>query len=99
MDHSKKKAAIIIGDKYMSDPTKELECDVYYFPEDITELELAEEIRNLIEFYDDLIYPIFWPPHLRGDKIIAWIKKCQEGTQCNIFCKNYEKGCMLNATE
>ena len=73
MDHSKKKAAIIIGDKYMSDPTKELECDVYYYPENITEWELAEEISSLVEFYDDLVYPIFWPPHIRKEKVIAWI--------------------------
>ena len=95
----KKKAAIIIGDKYISDPTKELEYDVYYYPENITEWELAEEISSLVEFYDELAYPIFWPPHLRGDKIISWVEGCQEGTQCNIFCKNYEKGCMLNATK
>ena len=79
--------------------TNPSEYDVYYFPEDITEWELVEEIRNLVEFYDDLVYPIFWPPHLRKEKIITWVEKCQEGTQCNIFCKNYEKGCILNATK
>ena len=55
--------------------TNPSECDVYYFPEDITEWELVEEIRNLIEFYDDLVYPIFWPPHLRKERIIAWINR------------------------
>ena len=69
-----KKAIIIIGDYYMSDPTKEKECDVYYYPEDITEWELAEEISNLVEFYDALVLPIFWPPHLRKEKVIAWIQ-------------------------
>ena len=53
--------------------TNPSEYDIYYFPENITELELAEEISNLIEFYDDLVYPIYWPPHLRKEKIIAWI--------------------------
>lgn len=69
----KKKAAIIIGDKYISDPTKELEYDVYYYPENVTEWELAEEISSLVEFYDELVYPIYWPPHLRKEKVIAWI--------------------------
>lgn len=79
--------------------TNPSECDVYYFPEDITEWELAEELSHLVEFYERVVYPIDWPPHLRKDKIIAWVEKCQEGAQCNIFCKNYEKGCILNATK
>jgi hypothetical protein len=71
----------------------------YYYPENITEWELAEELSNLIEHYERVVYPTYWPPHLRVDKIIAWAEGCQEGTQCNIFCKNYEKGCTLNATK
>ena len=71
----------------------------YYYPENITEWELAEELSNLIEHYERVVYPTYWPPHLRGDKIIAWVEGCQTGTQCNIFCKNYEKGCTLNATK
>jgi hypothetical protein len=65
----KKKAAIVIGDS----PIKIQDCDVYYYPEDITEWELAEEILNLVEFYDELVYPIYWPPHIRKEKVIAWI--------------------------
>lgn len=74
MDQINKKAAVIIGDYYMSNPTQEKEYDVYYYPEDITEWELAEEISNLVEFYDELVYPIYWPPHIRKDKVIAWIE-------------------------
>jgi hypothetical protein len=71
----------------------------YYYPENVTEWELAEELSNLVECYERVVYPIDWPPHLRGDKIIAWAEGCQEGTQCNMFCKNYEKGCTLYATK
>lgn len=74
MDHSKKKkAAIVIGDKRMYDPVDMWDCDVYYYPENVTEWELAEEISSLVEFYDELVYPIYWPPHLRKEKVITWI--------------------------
>ena len=74
MDHSKKKkAAIVIGDERMYDPVDMWNCDVYYYPENVTEWELAEEISSLVEFYDELVYPIYWPPHLRKEKVIAWI--------------------------
>lgn len=71
----------------------------YYYPEHITEWEIVEELSSLTDHYEKIVYPIGWPPHLRGDKIIAWVEGCQEGTQCNVFCKNYEKGCILNATK
>ena len=101
MDQVKKtKAMIVIGetcDVYYPD------YEVYYFPDYVTEWELAEEILNLVPYYDELVYPIYWPPHIRKEKVIAWIQnaqpQCQESTQCNMFCKNYEKGCTLNATE
>lgn len=74
MDRSKKKkAAIVIGDERMYDPVDIWDCDVYYYPENVTEWELAEEISSLVEFYDELVYPIYWPPHLRKEKVIAWI--------------------------
>lgn len=74
MDRSKKKkAAIVIGDERMHDPVDMWDCDVYYYPENVTEWELAEEISSLVEFYDELVYPIYWPPHLRKEKVIAWI--------------------------
>ena len=74
MDRSKKKkAAIVIGDERMYDPVDMWDCDVYYYPENVTEWELAEEISSLVEFYDELVYPIYWPPHLRKEKVIAWI--------------------------
>ena len=74
MDRSKKKkAAIVIGDERIYDPVDMWDCDVYYYPENVTEWELAEEISSLVEFYDELVYPIYWPPHLRKEKVIAWI--------------------------
>lgn len=63
------KAAIVIGNDFID----MRDCDVYYFPNNVTEWELAEEIMNLVEFYDELVYPIYWPPHIRKEKVIAWI--------------------------
>lgn len=75
MDQVKKtKSAIVIGDEELFyDPVDMCDCDVYYYPENITEWELAEELLNLVQFYDELVYPIWWPPHLRKEKVIAWI--------------------------
>ena len=100
MDQVKKtKAMIVIGetcDVYYPD------YEVYYFPDYVTEWELAEEILNLVPYYDELVYPIYWPPHIRKDKVIAWVEGsriCALGTQCTVFCNCYEKGCVANATE
>ncbi len=71
----------------------------YHYPENVTEWEIAEELSQLVQFYEKVVYPVKWPPHLRGDKIISWAEGCPIGSQCNIFCKNYEKGCTLYATE
>ncbi len=71
-----KRAYIEIGD-YSQHMIEEKEYHVYCYPEDITEWELAEEILNLIEFYDELVYPIYWPPHLRKEKILEWINGSQ----------------------
>jgi hypothetical protein len=73
MDHIKKKAAIVIGDEQLYDPVDMDDCDVYYFPIDVTEWEIAEEISNIVEFYDKIVYPIWWPPHIREEKVKAWI--------------------------
>ena len=67
-----KKAYIEIGE-YSPHAIEEKEYHVYHYPEDITERELAEEILSLIKFYDELVYPIYWPPHIRKEKVIAWI--------------------------
>lgn len=72
MDHIKK-AAIVIGDEQLYDPVNMDNCDVYYFPIDVTEWEIAEEISNIVEFYDEIVYPIWWPPHIREEKVKAWI--------------------------
>ena len=100
MDQVKKtKAMIVIGetcDVYYPD------YEVYYFPDYVTEWELAEEILNLVPYYDELVYPIYWPPHIRKDKVITWVEGsriCALGTQCTVFCNCYEKGCVANATE
>lgn len=75
MDYIKKiKAAIVSGDERMYDPVDMWDCEVYYFPDYITEWELAEEILNLVPYYDELVYPIYWPPHIRKDKVIEWIE-------------------------
>lgn len=102
MDRKSTKAVIIIGDKYMRDPVKESECDVYYYPENITEWELAHEVADLMEFYADLAWPIWWPPHIRLGRVKKmveeWMLDCERADreigfpQCNIFCKNYHKG-------
>ena len=68
-----KKAAIVIGDEQLYDPVDMDDCDVYYFPIEVTEWEIAEEISNIVEFYDEIIYPIWWPPHIREEKVKAWI--------------------------
>lgn len=67
-----KKAYIEIGE-YSPHVIEEKEYHVYHYPKDITERELAEEILSLIKFYDELVYPIYWPPHIRKEKVIAWI--------------------------
>ena len=72
MDHIKK-AAIVIGDEQLCDPVDMDDCDVYYFPIDVTEWEIAEEISNIVEFYEEIVYPIWWPPHIREEKVKAWI--------------------------
>lgn len=90
-------ATITIG-AYGPPPIVDLAHD-YYFPANVTEWEIAEELSNLVEHYERVVYPIEWPPHLRGDKIIAWVEGCPEGTQCNMYCKNYVKGCSQYATK
>ena len=90
-------ATITIG-SYGPPPIVDLAHD-YYFPANVTEWEIAEELSNLVEFYERIVYPIEWPPHLRGDRIISWVEGCPEETQCDMFCKNYEKGCTLYATK
>ena len=67
MDQVKKKIAIIeIGE---SSHYRIPDIDYYYYPEDITEWELVEEIKSLKEFYDELVWPIGGPPHIRLNKI------------------------------
>ena len=88
-------ATITIG-SYGPPPIVDL-AHGYYFPENVTEWEIAEEIANLVEHYEKIVYPIVWPPHLRGDKIVSWIEGsriCSLGTQCTVFCNCYEKGCV-----
>jgi hypothetical protein len=101
------KAVIVIGDNYTYDIVDI--ADIYYFPDDVSEWELAEEIANLVEFYDELVYPVYWPPHIRKEKVIAWINAhaqtlmsditpCRNDGQCNINCYFYSKGGCQNGT-
>ncbi len=73
MDRRNSKAAIIIGDYDYGYEVYNEEWDIYFFPNNVSEWELAEEIAHLVEFYDILDYPTDWPPHLRKEKVIAWI--------------------------
>lgn len=58
------KCEIVVGDS----PPQNL-GDCYWFDEDITESELAEEYRELKKFYDRVVLPTKWPPHLREKEV------------------------------
>lgn len=96
------KAAIVIGYEYLTSSPSDM-YHIYYFPTNITEQELINEILSLVPHYSELVYPTVWPPHIRKNYVVAAIENfqphCQEGTQCNMFCQNYKKGCVLNAIE
>lgn len=62
------KAVIIIGENNNIFQSKDY--DTYYFPINITELELKMEIADLAKFYSTLVYPVSWPPHLQKEKVI-----------------------------
>lgn len=95
MNRIKRKACIEIGDYRYNKETYDSEWDIYYFPTDITELDLAVEIALLAQHYDVLDLPISWPLHIRREKICAYI----DNFQCNMLCDKYEKGCVFNATK
>ena len=96
------KAAIVIGDEYIYDPAEMQGCDIYYYPENITEWELADEAEHLKEFYAVLVWPIWCPQHIRLRKVREWVEKqaldCEQADreigfpQCTIFCNFYDKG-------
>lgn len=70
MDRRNTKVAVIeIGETGMPHG----DWDYYYFPDDVSEWEIAEEISNLVEFYDELVWPIVGPPHIRLDKVKEWV--------------------------
>lgn len=98
------KAAIVIGDNWVYNPEDVRDCDIYYYPENITEWELADEAEHLVEFYAALVWPIWCPPHIRLDNVKKWVLPCERSDretglpQCNIFCKDYSKGGCINAT-
>lgn len=64
------KAVIKIGEY---SPVYEGPADVYYYPENIIEYELADELKHLKEFYDELLVPKEWPTHIRPEKVMTWI--------------------------
>lgn len=102
MAQNNTKAAIVIGDEYIYDPAEMQDCDIYYYPENITEWELADEAEHLKEFYAALVWPIWCPQHIRLRKVREWVEKqvldCEQADreiglpQCNIFCNFYNKG-------
>jgi hypothetical protein len=47
--------------------------DYYFYPDNVSEWELAEEIRSLVDFYDELVWPIVGPPHIRLNKVKEWV--------------------------
>ena len=99
------KAAIVIGDNWVYNPKDVRDCDIYYYPENITELELADEAERLLEFYAALVWPIWYPSHIRLSAVKEWVLPCEHSdreigvAQCNVFCRNYEKGCIKYATK
>ena len=103
--NNSKKAMIVIGDKWHYNAADTQDCDIYYYPENITEWELADEAEHLLEFYAELVWPIWWPPHIRLNVVKEWVLPCERSdreigvAQCNVFCRNYEKGCIKYATK
>lgn len=47
--------------------------DIYYYPENITEYELANELKHLKKFYGKILFPRAWPAHIRPEKVMKWI--------------------------
>lgn len=70
MNQKCKKAMVIIGDKQKIEYD---DIDVYVFPVDITEWELANEINDLADFYQIVVWPKWYPPHIREKKVIEWM--------------------------
>ena len=74
MDQILKRKALIVFDNHYDKHCYNEEWDIYFYPQNITEWELGEELLHLVEFYDVLDYPISWPPHLRKEKVLEWIQ-------------------------
>lgn len=52
-----------------------INVDVYYYPEEITEEELCENIKLDQEFYDGVMVQLPLPPHIRQKAVVAAINK------------------------
>ena len=50
-----------------------IDGDVYAYPENMTELELDDELNHLQEFYDGVIVQLPLPPHIRSSIATAAI--------------------------
>ena len=52
-----------------------INVDVYYYPEEITEEELCENIKLDQEFYDGVMVQLPLPPHIHQEAVVAAINK------------------------
>ena len=73
MDQPINKAKIVIGD--VEDIGAYNGYEIYYYPTNITEWELIDEIEHLSEFYARVALPIVYPPHIREKNIRNILEK------------------------
>ena len=62
-----------------------IQAHVYYYPEDISENELCENIKLDQEFYDGIIVQLPLPPHIRQKAVVAAIDPAKD---VDGFCVN-----------
>ena len=76
--HPKGSAAVMIGDYYYKETFEN--GDIYYYPINITEWELADELSHLLEYYEIVVFIGEVPSHIRKEKILNWINEaCGQG--------------------
>ena len=71
------------SNRYIKNKVKDCEevgiiADVYQYPEDITEIELCENIKMDQEHYDGVIVQLPLPPHIREKAVVAAIPSCKD---------------------
>ena len=85
MDEAPKLLIIQVGNveastRYVRNKMKDcqevgINVDVYYYPQEITEEELCENIKLDQEFYDGVMVQLPLPPHIRQKAVVAAIAK------------------------